>query len=205
MGSLAHLTGGIDKIRTKLEQADAMGLDLSDLLGKKFDDVNSKLEKNLNTLITQANQSQNTAFSTAVQQAVLNITQSQQIMLNSNLRVLQELVKLKEELSEEVGEVKSGVGSVNESLASQIENLAKSVEKLPTRFPEQKDVDLSEIVSGIKNLYSSIKAIPVPEMPKQKDIAPLFKNLEKKLSKRVHTFEIERANDLIKKIVVTTK
>ena len=205
MGSLAHLTGGIDKIRTKLEQADAMGLDLSGLLGKRFDEVNSKLEKNLNKLVAQAGQTQNTSFANAVSQAVLSITQQQQMMLNSNASVLTELIKLKKELSEEVEEVKAGVGSVNQSLAGQIDNLAKSVERLPTQFPEQVKTDLSGLINGLKEIHSSVKSIPVPKIPAQKDMSPLFKNLEKKLSKRVHTFEIEREQDMIKRITVTTK
>ena len=205
MGSLAHLTGGIDKIRTKLEQADAMGLDLSGLLGKKFDDVNSKLEKSLNTLITQSNQAQNSAFSNAVQQAVAGITQSQQILLSSNMGLVQEILKLKKEISEEVEEVRAGVGSGNQSLAGQMDNLAKSVDRLPTSYPEQIKTDLSGVMNGIKAVQSSVKSIPVTKIPAQKDIAPLFKNLEKKLSKRVHTFEIERDQDMIKRITVTTK
>ena len=34
MGSLSHLTGGMERVKEKLKQADAMGLNLSDLLGQ---------------------------------------------------------------------------------------------------------------------------------------------------------------------------
>ena len=93
MGSLSHLTGGMDRIgmdriKEKLAQADSMGLNLSDLLGKKFEQVNTSLEKNLKTLVEQSSQSQSRAFQNAVQDAVLNITRIQQIMLNSNMGVL---------------------------------------------------------------------------------------------------------------------
>jgi len=209
MGNLAHLTGGIDRIRDKLAQADAMGLDLSDVLGKRFDEVNEKLAKNLDTLLKQSQQSQNSAFQTAVQQAVLNITQSQQIMLNSNVGVLQELLKLKEELSEEVEEVKSGVGSSSESLSGQINAIAKGIELLPTSFPEPEKVDLSKVLTGISNLGTMVKSIPT-EIPKAEktDLSAIEKRLtavEEALKKRVHKFDIERVNDQIKTITVRTK
>jgi len=209
MGNLAHLTGGIERIREKLEQADAMGLNLSDLLGKKFAAVNDSLEKNLKTLVEQSSQSQSRAFQTAVQEAVLNITRSQQIMLNSNVGVLQELLKLKEELSEEVGEVKNGVGSSSESLSGQINAIAKGIELLPTSFPEPEKVDLSKVLNGISNLGTMVKSIPT-EIPKAEktDLSSIEKRLtalEEALKKRVHTFEVERVNDQIKIIKVRTK
>ena len=207
MGSLSHLTGGMNRIKEKLDQADAMGLDLSDLLGKKFSEVNSSLEKNLKTLVEQSSQSQNRSFQSAVQDAVLNITRSQQIMLNSNMGVLQELLKLKEELSEEVGEVKSGVGSSSESLSEQINGISKGIERLPTSFPEAKEVDLSKVLNGIMNLNTQVKSIDIPK-PEKVSFASIEKRisaLEDTFKKRVHVFEIERKNDQISKVTVKVK
>jgi len=209
MGSLSHLTGGMNRIKEKLDQADAMGLDLSDLLGKKFGEVNSSLEKNLKTLVEQSSQSQSRSFQSAVQDAVLNITRSQQIMLNSNMGVLQELLKLKEELSEEVGEVKSGVGSSSESLSEQINGISKGIERLPTSFPEAKEVDLSKVLNGIMNLNTQVQSLPT-SIPKPEKVS--FASIEKRISaledtfkKRVHVFEIERKNDQITKVTVKVK
>jgi len=207
MGMLEGYTGGMNRIKQKLDQADAMGLDLSDLLGKKFGEVNTSLEKNLKTLVEQSSQSQSRAFQSAVQDAVLNITRSQQIMLNSNMGVLQELLKLKEELSEEVSEVKTGVGSSSETLSGKIEEIAKGVQRLPTSYPEQKDVDLSKVLNGIMNLNKEVKSIDIPKPEKVS-----FDSIEKRISaledvfkKRVHVFEIERKNDQISKVTVKVK
>lgn len=209
MGSLAHLTGGMERVKEKLAQADAMGLDLSDLLGRKFAEVNENLGKNLKTLVEQSASAQSGAFSRAVQDAVMNITQSQQIIINSNLGVLQGLLKLKEELSEEVEEVKSGVGSSSSTLAEQIGEVAKSVGRLPTAFPEPEKVDLSKVLNGISNLGTMVKSIPT-EIPKAEktDLSAIEKRLEaleEAMKKRVHTFEVERVNDQIKTIKVRTK
>ena len=135
MGNLAHLTGGMDNVKKRLDQANHIGTDLSDILGNRFKEVNSNLEKNLKTLVEQASNMQNSAFSGVVEKAVLNITQSQQLMLNSNMGVLQELLKLKAELSEEVSEVRTGVGSSSESLSEKIKELEKGISQLPTSFP----------------------------------------------------------------------
>ena len=209
MGSLAHLTGGMERVKEKLKQADAMGLNLSDLLGQKFGEVNANLEKNLKTLVEQSSQSQSRAFQTAVQDAVLNITRSQQIMLNSNMGVLQELLKLKEELSEEVEEVKSGVGSSRQSLSGQINEIAKGIERLPTSFPEPEKVDLTKVINGIMNLNNKVSSLPT-DIPKPEKVS--FDSIEKRISaleevfkKRVHVFEIERKNDQISKVTVKVK
>ena len=207
MGSLSHLTGGMDRIKEKLAQADSMGLNLSDLLGKKFEQVNTSLEKNLKTLVEQSSQSQSRAFQNAVQDAVLNITRSQQIMLNSNMGVLQELLKLKEELSEEVNEVKSGVGSSSETLSEKIMELEKGISQLPTSFPQPEKVDLSQLMNGIMNLNSQVKSIdiPKPEKVSFSGIENRLKTLEDNFKKRVHVFEIERKNDQISKVTVKVK
>lgn len=209
MGSLAHLTGGMERVKEKLAQADAMGLNLSDMLGKKFAEVNENLGRNLKVLVEQAGNAQSGAFSKAVQDAVMNITQSQQIIINSNLGVLQGLLKLKEELSEEVEEVKSGVGSSSTSLSEQISVVAKGIERLPTSFPEAKEVDLSKVLNGIANLGTIVKAIPT-EIPKveKTDLSDIVKRLtalEDAIKKRISVFKVERINDQIDTIKVTTK
>ena len=212
MSQLAHLTGGMERIKEKLAQADAMGLNLSDLLGKKFAEVNTNLEKNLKTLVEQTGNAQSSAFTKAVQQAVMNITQSQQIIINSNLGVLQGLLKLKEELSEEVDEVKSGVGSSSTTLSEQISEVAKGIERLPTSFPQPEKVDLSKVLTGISNLGTLVKEIPteIPQAEKTdlSNIEKRLKALEDTLDmykKRVHTFDIAYVNDRPKTITVKTK
>ena len=207
MGTLSHLTGGMDNVKKKLDQANNIGLDLSDILGSRFNEVNSTLEKNLKTLVEQSSQSQNRSFQSAVQDAVLNITRSQQIMLNSNMGVLQELLKLKAELSEEVSEVRTGVGSSSETLSEKIMELEKGISQLPTSFPEAKEVDLSKVLNGIMNLNKQVKSIdiPKPEKVSLSGIENRLKTLEDNFKKRVHVFEIERKNDMISKVTVKVK
>jgi hypothetical protein len=208
MGKLSHLTSGVDKIRKRLESAEAMGGDVSDLFDEGFGRVNSNLNKAMKDLVAESNRQQNTAFSSVVSQAVLAVTQSQQMFLNAVSRITDEVISSRDSLTKEVGKVSSGVGSVNQSLAGQINNLAKSVERLPTQFPEQKETDLSGLAKDIKAVGSAIRSIPAPLIPKT-DLTGLEKTiagLEKKLSKRVHIFEIQRdANDLAKTITVRTK
>ena len=207
MGTLSHLTGGMDNVKKKLDQANNIGLDLSDILGSRFNEVNSTLEKNLKTLVEQSSQSQNRSFQSAVQDAVLNITRSQQIMLNSNMGVLQELLKLKAELSEEVSEVRTGVGSSSESLSEKIKELEKGISQLPTSFPQPEKVDLSQLMNGIMNLNSQVKSIdiPKPEKVSFSGIENRLKMLEENFKKRVHVFEIERKNDQISRVTVKVK
>ena len=208
MGKLSHLTSGVQDIRRKLESAE-MG-EVGNLLDENFTKVNRKLEKSLNSLISQANQYQDRAFTSAVQQAVLGVTQSQQIILNALSRITEQVLEssheLREELKGEVEKVDGNVGSVAGNLAGLIDKLAKSVERLPTAFPEQVKTDLSNLEKGLLQLELAIKEIPMPEMPKSIDIRPQLSGLEKKLGKRVHTFKIERGKDnLIHTITVVTK
>ena len=207
MGNLAHLTGGMDQVRKRLDQANNIGMDLSDILGKKFSEVNSSLEKNLKVLVEQSSQSQNSVFSSAVEKAVAGVSQTQSILLNSMMSLTRELLKLKEELSEEVDEVKSGVGSSSESLSKQINVLSKGIERLPTSFPEPEKVDLSKVLNGIMNLNTKVSSIDIPKPEKVS-----FDSVEKRISaledvfrKRVHVFEIERKNDQISKVTVKVK
>lgn len=204
MGKLAHLTSGVEQIRKKLENAE-MG-DIGNVLDDGLAKVNKNLQDSLDKLVKEANQSQNVAFSNAVQQAVLSVTQSQQIILNALSRITAQVIESAEATSKEVDKVNSGVGGVKSSLAGQIDNLAKLVERLPTQIPEPEKVDLSGIDKNIKALGGVIKAIPAPIIPEQKDATPAIKALEKKLAKRVHEFTIHRDDDkLVTKITVKAK
>ena len=196
MGMLQSQIDGMNRVKN---------LELSDLVGKKLGEVNTDIEKKLKDLVEQSARSQSRAF----QEAILEMIQSQQPMLKSNTSVLQELLKLKEELSEEVDEVKTGVGSSSESLSGQINEIAKGIERLPTSFPEPKEVDLSTLMNGIRNLNAQVKSLPT-SIPKPEKVS--FASIEKRISaledifkKRVHVFEIERKNDQISKVTVKVK
>ena len=194
MGMLQSQIDGMNRVKS---------LELSDLVGKKLGEVNTDIDKKLKDLVEQTVRSQSRAF----HEAILEMIQSQQPMLKSNTNVLQELLKLKEELSEEVDEVKSGVGSSSESLSKQINVLSKGIERLPTSFPEIKEVDLSKVLNGIMNLNNQVKSIDIPK-PEKVSFASIEKRisaLEDVFKKRVHVFEIERKNDQISKVTVKVK
>ena len=77
---------------------------------------------------------------------------------------------------------------------------------------EQVKTDMSGLDKGIKEVGRAVKDIPPAKFP---DMSSNFKlmekkiaDLQKKLSQRVHVFEIERDpqnGDLVKRIVVRTK
>ena len=113
---------------------------------------------------------------------------------------------MRKEMKGEVGRVNDNVGNSSGSLSGLIDKLAKSVDKIPTKHPEQLKTDLSGLEKGLIKLELAIKEIPLPEIPKMVDVSPQINELKKMISKRTHTFEINRgANDLIKTVTVRTK
>ena len=73
------------------------------------------------------------------------------------------------------------------------------------RDMDQIKTDLSGVEKGIRHLMSAISSIPMPEYPKQADMSPQFKRIEKQLialkKKPNHEFIIHRnSDDLVTKV-----
>jgi hypothetical protein len=208
MGLLSGYTDGAMQIRDKLEKNEVG--DSEDYFERGFSKVNKNLEGTLKELIQQAGQSQDMAFNRAVSQAVLSVTQSQQIILNALQRITSEVISTGKDVKDQgASTVKSGVSGMEKSISAQIAALATTVAKLPTQFPVQKETDLSPVINGLKQVNNAVKALPksIPEVvfPKQLDFSKDIKSLEKKIDNRVFEFNIERDNELIKKVTVRTK
>ena len=173
-------------------------------------DTQKKMVSALKSLVDESSRQQNAAFSNAVQQAVLAISQSNQTMLNSLERMSREAQTGQRGLSKSI-EANGKAGSEGkQAIQNQLKTLSAELAKLPTSFPIPKDVDLSGLSKDIKTVAAAVKNIPAaefPSFPKPVDLTPQFQSIEKKLNKRVHVFEIERDSltELITKITVRTK
>ena len=79
----------------------------------------------------------------------------------------------------------------------------------PLSPPEPEKVDLSGVNKGIAAVGRAVQSIPTAQFPDMSaDFSKLEKkinDLKKKLSTRVHVFDIERENDLVKRITVKVK
>lgn len=172
--------------------------------------MQKKMVTALKSLVDESSRQQNTAFSNAVQQAVLTISQSNQTMLNSLERMSREAQSGQKGLSQSI-EANGKAGSEGkQAIQTQLKTLSAELAKLPKSLPIPKDVDLSGLSKDIKVVASAIENIPTakfPEFPKPVDMTPQFKEIMKKLSKRVHVFEFERdkLTELVTKITVRTK
>ncbi|MBU8921778.1 MAG: hypothetical protein KOO63_08160 [Bacteroidales bacterium] len=96
-----------------------------------------------------------------------------------------------------------------DALSTVTDDITKSVNALPTQFPVAEKVDLSGLDKTIKTVGVAVKNIPTTKFPDMRaDFSRIEKkvtDLQKELSKRVHVFDIERENDLVKRIVVRAK
>jgi hypothetical protein len=206
MPKLDYLVKGLQQTQAKLDSAAEMKGGLSESIGKRLEESNKMLVGVLKEIVTE--QTNGALFSSSVHQTVLSITQNNQLLLRSlekiTMAVEKEVTQSNKQLAKEVVKVGKAVGSVDTSLSGQINNLAKSVERLPTQYPKQKETDLSGINSAIKAVGNAVMNIPKPPVV---NIKPEMANLEKRLDKRVHTFEIGRdpTTGGIKKITVSVK
>jgi len=170
------------------------------------------------------NQPQRSTLSTSAEEAVLSVTQSQQMLLNALARLQQQVESSHQTMQKtidtkpimnELGGLRNSIGGIadpTQAIASsirQIETLGKSLAKielaldrLPTSFPEinipeQQITYLSGVMLALDRLTNTNIDIP--------DLTPQLERLEKRLGNRVHEFVIERNpfTDLIDKIVVT--
>ena len=173
-------------------------------------EMQEKMAAALKSLVDESNRQQNTAFSNVVNQAVLNIAQSNRGMLNTLSAMEQQALSGRKALGKMIdANGKAGADS-KKALTADIKTVAASIAKLPTQFPVPKDVDLSGLSKDIKTVASAVKNIPTaefPAFPKPIDLTPQFKDIKKMLNKRVHVFEFDRdpATDLVRKMTVRVK
>lgn len=176
------------------------------------------------------NQPQKSSMSTSAEEAVLSVTQSQQMLLNALARLQQQVESSNKAIQQvfdtrpilsELGKIKTSMGNISDStqtgntssrkdvanLSGQVIALGLQIDALPTSFPLPKDIDLSSVSKDINGLKTVIAAIKIPEMPKTIDVRPQLKEMEARMGKRIFKFDVIRdtVSGLIDKIVVTEK
>ena len=212
MGKLSQFTEGISNIRTQLDDADSVKGNMDSMLEGRFSEVNENLGKAMQNLVSESNKQQNDAFRLAVEQAVLAVTQNNQIVLNSLNRMSQEAQKGQDGLNSNINSTGKAGSVENKALQAKLETVLTDISKIPTQFPKQIKTDLSGLDKAIMAVGLQVDSIPTAKFP---DMSGNFSKMEKKitdlqkkLATRVHVFEIERDSmngDLVKRIVVRTK
>ena len=211
MPKLEYLMKGMQGVQNDLDEADHVKSNMDSMLEKRFSEINRTIEASLKDLVRNAGDGQVAAFNSAIQQAMLQLTQTQQILLNSLNRIANNGKKYKEEICKDIDMLAKDLGKQNASLekglSTEIKNATAEINKSIQAIPEPPKTDLSPVTKGIANISKQIKAIPKTEIPEQKDFTDAFKSLEKKIENRTHVFTVERESfsDLIKTIKVTSK
>ena len=206
-GKLSHLKGDVGAIQSKIARADDIEQNMDSLLDKRFAEVGSKLESTLKTLVDGNNSAQSATFSAAIQNAVLSLTQTQQILINSLSRISTEATEAKGELSSGIGGVEKSVATSNADIVAKMNTSVKAIEKSIKAIPVPKATDLSGLSKDVRSLEKAIKSIPKTVLPKQKDFSADIKKLMDMIKNRTHTFEVERNtfDDLVTSIKVTSE
>lgn len=166
------------------------------------------------------------SMSTSAEEAVLSVTQSQQMLLNALARLqqqvensnkaMQQVIDIRPVLSE-LGKIRTSVGNISDSAKTGNTSSRKDVANLSAQvialglqidaLPVPKEIDLSGLSSDLNGLKTSIAAIKIPEIPKTIDVTPQLKEMEARMSNRIYKFDVIRdtVSGLIDKIVVTEK
>jgi hypothetical protein len=193
MGKLAGRIKDINRIQQKLatvdRSEDVRRGELDTLLDSRFDKVSDRLNGALDRLMAESDAVQSKSLKKAVDGVVRAVSDTHGIFKQGLQQISEEVALSHNVLTDKLAEIE-----IDGSLADRITDVGKTLSKLPTSFPKQKDVDLSAVMFGMKELA---KATP--------DIGPQIASLEKRLSNRIYEFKVERDpfNDLIEKIVVT--
>ena len=201
MGNLSQYAEKIQRVQDKLDDAGSV----DSILENRFSEVNANLDEAMKNLVDESNKQQNEAFRGVVERAVLAVTQNNQIVLNSLNRMSQESESARNSVKNDISGNSQKMQKNNQALTGQLDALNKQIAGLPTQFPEQIKTDLSGIEKGIRHLMSAISSIPMPEYPKQADMSPQFKRIEKQLialkKKPNHEFIVHRnSDDLVTKV-----
>ena len=212
MAKLEHLMGGIKQVQSRLNEAESIKSNTNDFLSQRMDESDKKMDASLADFMKK--KGEESVFLASVNQTMLQTAQNSQVKLGT---IINDLKVLERQANDNRGKIKSDVstfkGDVSKgqkNVASKLDKLSADLAKLPTQIPEPEKVDLSGLDKAMMALGLQVDNIPTAKIP---DMSPNFSKMEKKiadlqkkLSTRVHTFEIERnSDDLVKRIVVSTK
>ena len=200
MGNLSQYAEQIQGVQSKLNEAESIKDNMDEIISKRFDEVSKRMMKSLEDLVNTNNK--DSVMSSSVTQAVLSIAQNNQLLMRD---LEKELRQTNKDMTSNNNAMKSEVAKVGNDVSKTLAGITKQVEAIPTQFPEQIKTDLSGVEKGIRNLMSAISSIPMPEYPKQADMSPQFKRIEKQLialkKKPNHEFIIHRnSDDLVTKV-----
>jgi DNA repair exonuclease SbcCD ATPase subunit len=209
MGKLSGIMDGMNTVRERLDEADTIKNDTSTYLNERFDESDKRMSENMKSVLKE--QSEQAVFASAVNQTVLQTAQNSQVMLHNMINDLKLLEREMNKSTKEINkEVKGNLDGTKKDIQTQINKLSSDIAKIPTKHPEQVKTDLSGLDRAMMALGLQVDNIPTAKFPDMSGnfskIEGKIADLQKKLSKRVHVFEIERdSNDLAKKITVRTK
>ena len=200
MGNLSQYAEQIQGVQSKLNEAESIKENIDEVISKRFEEVSNKMMKSLEDLVNTNNK--DSVMSSSVTQAVLSIAQNNQLLMRD---LEKELRQTNKDMTSNNNAMKSEVAKVGNDVSKTLAGITKQVEAIPTQFPEQIKTDLSGVEKGIRNLMSAISSIPMPEYPKQADMSPQFKRIEKQLialkKKPNHEFIVHRnSDDLVTKV-----
>ena len=197
MGKLAYLKERLEKAKISPEDVekgnDEHRKELSNIMAGGFTSAASNLESALSRLVTESDKAQNKSLAGAVDGVVKAVAVTQEMFSEGIAQISQEVKLSQDILTDEISSINKEIGKVSsgvsQNLAGQIDNLAKSVKRLPTQFPPQKEIDLSDITYALKT------------MP---DVSPQLKRIEDRMKSREFIFDVQRdpISNLIDKIVV---
>jgi len=202
---------GMQGVQNDLNEADHVKSNMDSMLEKRFSEINRTIEASLKDLVRNAGDGQVASFNSAVQQAMLSLTQTQTILLNGINQLSSDSGEYKEDICKDIEMLAKDLGKQNaaleKGLSTEIKTATAEINKSIQAIPEPPKTDLSPVTKGMANISKQIKAIPKTEIPEQKDFTDAFKSLEDKIENRTHVFTIERESfsDLIKTIKVTSK
>jgi ABC-type transporter Mla subunit MlaD len=208
MPKLEYLMKNINGVQADLDEADDVKSNMDSMLEKRFANINKTIEASLKDLIRQSGDGQSAAFSQAVQQAMLSLTQTQTILLQSLAQLSSDGKKQTEQICADIDSVATQSTKNTSGISKEINDAKADITKTIKAIPVPKPTDLRGLSKDIKSLEGVIKSIPKTVIPEQIDISGDLKALKDIIKNRTHVFEVEReqfGDKLIKTITATSK
>jgi hypothetical protein len=208
MPKLEYLMKNINGVQADLREADDVKSNMDSMLEKRFANINKTIEASLKDLIRQSGDGQSAAFSQAVQQAMLSLTQTQTILLQSISQLSADGKKQTEQICADIDAVSAQSTKNTSGISKEINDAKADITKTIKAIPVPKPTDLRGLSKDIKSLEGVIKSIPKTVIPEQIDISGDLKALKDIIKNRTHVFEVEReqfGDKLIKTITATSK
>ena len=160
---LGHLVDGMNGIQRNLDEADSVKSNMDSMLEQRFSDINKTIEASLKDLVRGAKEGQTAAFSGAVQQAMLQLTQTQQILLNSLDRISGDNRGYKDEICADLDKLSKEHTKSSSSITKQINDTSAEINKNIKALPKPPIKELGAISEKIDGVSKQIDAIPVPK------------------------------------------